>query len=442
MNNLDNQKRQLIILAILLIVIGVANYFNYYAPPKPTEKIFSFSALSPKEQKELLENSNKRGYSNKVSDDDSDVNTSESNVHKLDADSYSISDNYINYAIDSNGKLVKWNKTKITVFVSDSEYKNSIYSALSNYNEVFKGFFKFYATSKRDKADIVIDVVDHFDSNDNKDSIYMAGLTNNSFSSDDKYLTKSFVKILSKKPNSNVKVTPSEVYNVAMHELGHAIGIIGHSPKNTDIMYASSNVKNFSSRDIATIKIIYSNDERFIRKETKNYAETKLKEAELYAKKSPKKAISWVNLGRVYYDLGKKDKALDAYKKALELEQNNPLIYQSMGECYYTSEKYDSAIKYYQYALEYTSNPEERVPLFNMLGMSAAKMNNYKHAYVYFKQAYQLDKDNEKMLNNFIVSCVETDKKDEVIEVVNDYKSRHPDIVQKQFIKDVLKWAK
>ena len=134
--------------------------------------------------------------------------------------------------------------------------------------------------------------------------------------------------------------------------------------------------------------------------------------------------------------------ALEAYKKALELEGNNPLIYQSMGECYYTSEKYASAIKYYQHAAKYTTNAEERVPLLNMLGMSSAKMEDYRGAYIYFKQAYELDKDNEKMLNNLLVSCVETYKKDEAIEFIKDYKSRHPDIVQKQFIKDVLRWAK
>lgn len=440
MNNLNNQKNQFIILAILLLVIGIANYFNYYAPAKPTEKIFSFSSLSQKEQKELLDGKNRD-----ISDEDNSSSEADElslSGNKLESDSYSVSDNYINYAIDSNGKLVKWNKKKITVFVSDSEYKDSIYGALSKYNEVFKDYFKFYTTSKRDNADIVIDVVEHFDSNDNKDSIYMAGLTNNSFSSDDKYLSKSFIKILSKKPNSNVKVTPSEVYNVAIHELGHAIGIIGHSPKNTDVMYASSNVKTFSSRDIATIKILYSNDQALINRETKNYAETKLKEAELYAKHSPNKAISWVNLGRVYYDLGKKDEALDAYKKALELENNNPLIYQSMGECYYTSKKYDSAIKYYQYAVNYTKNNEERVPLLNMLGMCEAKRDNYNNAYIYFKQAYYFDKDNEKMLNNYLVACVETNKKEEVIAAIEDYKSRHPNIVEKSFIKDVMNWAK
>ena len=440
MNNLNNQKNQFIILAILLLVIGIANYFNYYAPAKPIEKIFSFSSLSSKEQKELLDNKNRN-----ISDEDtlsSEADDSSLSNKKLESDSYSVSDNYINYAIDSNGKLVKWNKKKITVFVSDSEYKNSIYKALSKYNDVFKDYFKFYITSKRDNADIIIDVVDHFDSNDNKDSIYMAGLTNNSFSSDDKYLSKSFVKILSKKPNSNVKVTSSEVYNVAIHELGHAIGIIGHSPKNTDVMYASSNVKTFSSRDIATIKILYSNDQDLINRETKNYAETKLKEAELYAKHSPKKAISWVNLGRVYYDLGRKEDALEAYKKALELENNNPLIYQSMGECYYTSKKYDSAIKYYQYAVNYTKNNEERVPLLNMLGMCEAKKYNYNNAYIYFKQAYYFDKDNEKMLNNYLVACVETNKKEEVISVIDDYKSRHPNIIEEPFIKDVMNWAK
>ncbi|MBR1680406.1 tetratricopeptide repeat protein, partial [bacterium] len=353
-----------------------------------------------------------------------------------------LKNNYLNYAIDSNGKLVRWNKDKINVYVEDSEYKNSIYKALIAYNSTLGDYFTIYLAKDRENSDIKIDIVDKFSSNDNHDSIYMAGITNNSFSGSDKHLTNSVIQILSKKPNSDNKVSNSEVYKVALHEIGHAIGIIGHSPNSSDVMYASSSVSNFSARDIATIKLMYSGDNTLIKSETKNFAQTKLTEAEEYAKKSPNKAISWVNLGKVYYDLDKKEQALSAYKRALSIEPNNPLIYQSMAECYYSSLKYNTAIKYYNIALENITDNEQKAPIYNMIGMCYAKQDDFNSAYAYFKNAYEIDSNNRMLLKNYIVACVEIDKKQEALSVINDYKSKYPDIVNEDFVKDVLNWAK
>lgn len=437
MNKLDKQRNQLIILAVLLVIIGIANYFNYYAPPKPIEKIFSFSSLSKQEQDNFVKKS--KETSGKVQQNKEEENQ---NTRKIKVSSEDLKNNYLNYAIDSNGKLVRWNKDKINVYVADSEYKNSIYKALSAYNSTFGDYFTFYLAKDRENSDIKIDIVDKFSSNDNHDSIYMAGITNNSFSGSDKHLTNSVIQILSKKPNSDNKVSNSEVYKVALHEIGHAIGIIGHSPNSSDVMYASSSVNNFSARDIATIKLMYSGDNTLIKSETKNFAQTKLTEAEEYAKKSPNKAISWVNLGKVYYDLDKKEQALSAYKRALSIEPNNPLIYQSMAECYYSSLKYNTAIKYYNIALENITDNEQKAPIYNMIGMCYAKQDDFNSAYAYFKNAYEIDSNNRMLLKNYIVACVEIDKKQEALSVINDYKSKYPDIVNEDFVKDVLNWAK
>lgn len=438
MNNRDKQRNLIIISAVLLLTIGIANYINYYAPPKPIGKILSFSSLSEKEQQQLFEKAKKEN--NNI---ETNIQEDENSVSKVDVSESELKqDNYLNYAIDSNGKLVRWNKKKITVFVSESEYKNTIYKALSTYNSTFEKYFTFYLAKDRENSDIKIDVVNHFSSNDNKDSIYMAGITNNSFSGSDKHLTNSHIQILSKKPNSNKKITDSEVYRVVLHELGHALGIIGHSPNNNDVMFASESVNKLSLRDIATIKLMYSGNQSLIKSETKNFADTKLKEAEDYAKKSPNKAISWVNLGRVYYDLGKKEDALGAYKKALAIEPKNPLIYQSMAECYYSSLKYDVAIKYYNIALENISTDEQKAPIYNMIGMCYAKQDKFENAYQYFKQAYEIDSNNRMLLKNYLVACVELEKKQEAITAINNYKSKFPDILNEDFVKDVIKWAK
>ncbi|MEI8390697.1 MAG: matrixin family metalloprotease [bacterium] len=50
-----------------------------------------------------------------------------------------------------------------------------------------------------------------------------------------------------------------KIKQIAMHQLGHSIGIYGHSPDSNDIMYGNFNVNKLSDRDKNTIKEIYKN---------------------------------------------------------------------------------------------------------------------------------------------------------------------------------------
>lgn len=49
----------------------------------------------------------------------------------------------------------------------------------------------------------------------------------------------------------------NKLYNLALHEAGHALGIGGHSPSGLDVMYWKSPLLRVSDRDINTLRRIY-----------------------------------------------------------------------------------------------------------------------------------------------------------------------------------------
>ena len=52
-----------------------------------------------------------------------------------------------------------------------------------------------------------------------------------------------------------------KIKQIAIHQLGHALGIYGHSSNPSDIMYANFTVNQLSERDIKTINVIYKKEE-------------------------------------------------------------------------------------------------------------------------------------------------------------------------------------
>lgn len=175
--------------------------------------------------------------------------------------------------------------------------------------------------------------------------------------------------------------TSREVFNTALHELGHTLGIMGHSDNPNDLMYSMkesdfdifafmrteehsltardlktlvllyrieptiSNVKNLHSENFYYAPLILGNDDVRLQK--------KLNEYKKYTQTYPNMAAGYINLASVYVDLGDFDSALREINKAEQLANTKDeqfLVHYDRAIIYYNQQKYSSALEAAQHA--------------------------------------------------------------------------------------------
>ena len=77
-----------------------------------------------------------------------------------------------------------------------------------------------------------------------------------------------------------------------------------------------------------------------------------MKALEAETAKNPKNTQAWIELGNEYFDSGQNDKAIHAYRKALELDPTNANVWTDMGIMYRRSGNPQEAIRSFDSAIE------------------------------------------------------------------------------------------
>ncbi|UCH21864.1 MAG: tetratricopeptide repeat protein [Deltaproteobacteria bacterium] len=90
---------------------------------------------------------------------------------------------------------------------------------------------------------------------------------------------------------------------------------------------------------------------------------SKIAALELEVAQNPTKVGSWIQLGNLYFDTNKYDRAIMAYKKSLELNPQNADVWTDMGVMYRRSGQPAEAIKAFDKAIEI--NPRHEISRFN-----------------------------------------------------------------------------
>lgn len=142
-----------------------------------------------------------------------------------------------------------WSTTTLRVWIQDSaRYSGIPENALSEWQRASNGCLKFRIVKSPKAANFRIYYVNSLQGR-------AVGLT--SFGYMGNYISNVNVYLLT---NYNGKApTRNQMYAVTLHEIGHALGINGHSSNRNDIMYPDTSVIGIhaSGRDYRTIQAMY-----------------------------------------------------------------------------------------------------------------------------------------------------------------------------------------
>ena len=214
-------------------------------------------------------------------------------------------------------------------------------------------------------------------------------------------------------PNGNF-FSDKEMYNTILHEIGHALGIMGHSYSTEDLMYMStdsatnsyyapyrSSFQYLSAQDISTIKLLYKMlptitnvPQKDIKTNGLIYSPIilgtsnqislrKLKEAQNYIKNAPDIAGGYIDLGIAYAELKKYSEAVKALNKAEELAKSDGdkyIIYYNLAVINMNHNKLDLASKYATDAQNITNNDDTKELLSNIEHAKQSKNKPFKES--------------------------------------------------------------
>lgn len=159
------------------------------------------------------------------------------------------SGNYI-----SDITYVRWTYMPVKVWVEPGMYTASAKKAFMQWQSKTENLVSFTFVDKPEQAQITVYFKKDIAKAATGDAL---GITRVSF--DNRKVIHFAQMDIKSVTLTGVKQTPNQIYAVVLHEVGHALGINGHSQSQYDVMYPSDdNYRNIlSNRDINTVKYIY-----------------------------------------------------------------------------------------------------------------------------------------------------------------------------------------
>ena len=130
------------------------------------------------------------------------------------------------------------------------------------------------------------------------------------------------------------------------------------------------------------------------------------------------------NLGNAYSDKKEFDKAIECYRKTIELKPDDYEILNNLGSAYGNKKEFDKAIEYFQKALELKPDDYE---ILNNLGSAHDNKKEFDKAIEYFQKAIELEPDDYEVLNNLGITYSDKKEFDKAIECYRKALELKPD---------------
>lgn len=288
-----------------------------------------------------------------------------------------------------NDKILRWDMKKFPLKVNiknnsstaPAYYIQDIKNAFQQWQNVTNRLISFEFTDNLDDANIWVTINSSEDMKkcSEESCKYTVAYTTPAFSGD---LLKRTTIFFYDSNNLGQPFSEKEIYNTALHEIGHSLGIMGHSQNKEDLMYmqegnpqAFGNLRSdfqlFSPRDINTLNLLYKlvpditntpmNEfdtnkliyAPIVMGSEEEINSKKIIEAQNYIQAAPNLPNGYLDLSTGYAELKQYSKAIEALDKALSLSSNDEeryVVYYNFTVLYMRLKDTENALKYAELA--------------------------------------------------------------------------------------------
>src|SRR3984885_2037160 len=129
----------------------------------------------------------------------------------------------------------------------------------------------------------------------------------------------------------------------------------------------------------------------------------------------PYNELAWFNLAAAYQGLKLYEKAVDAYKYALAIDEKFDYAYRNMGDAFIRLRKYREAIDALEKVLE-LSRPEDVI--YEAIGHCYDKLDNYGQARFYYRKASHLNPEDSKLYYKLAFPCINQEQGPRAIQLL------------------------
>lgn len=187
---------------------------------------------------------------------------------------------------------------------------------------------------------------------------------------------------------------PDRLKTVLLHEIGHAIGIWGHSTNAMDVMYFEPIVSDLSKRDVATANQLH----QYPIGTPLHHLSILALEAAIANQSNP--AESFYAMGMVHVDLGDYDSAMMAFQRAIAINPLARKVALQMAQIHQKNADYELALKDYLRSVD--GRPTSDV--LGAIGTVHLLQGNFELAFVHLEQALRAAPNSEVLQKNMIVA--------------------------------------